>query len=121
MSEFLAKKFGAVKALLLGIPPTEWLIAGIIGIVVWAALWILRNLIAARYKKHSRAKNPTLIRLIAYLIGSTTQIFFFAVALDAAQASLTLPDRVQRIAANTARILIPVSYTQQTLPTTPYV
>jgi len=106
MSEFLARKFGAVKALLLGIPPTEWLIAGVIGVVVWAALWILRDLIASRYKKHSGARNPTLIRLIAYLIGSTTQLFFFAVALDAAQASLTLPDRVQRIAANTALILI---------------
>jgi small-conductance mechanosensitive channel len=44
--------------------------------------------------------------LIAYLIGSTTQVFFFAVALDAAQASLTLPERIQRIAANTALILI---------------
>ena len=106
MGEFLAKKFGTIKALLLGIPPTEWLIAGIIGVVVWAALWILRNLIAARYKKHSTTKNPTLIRLIAYLIGSTTQLFFFAVALDAAQASLTLPDRVQRVVANTALILI---------------
>ena len=48
MSEFLAKKIGAVQALLLGIPPTEWLIAGIIGVVVWTALWVLRNLIAAR-------------------------------------------------------------------------
>ena len=106
MSEFLAKKFGAVQALLLGIPPTEWLIAGTIGVVVWAALWVLRNLIASRYKKHSSAKNPTLIRLIGYLIGSTTQLFFFAVALDAAQASLTLPDRIQHTVANTALILI---------------
>jgi small-conductance mechanosensitive channel len=106
MGEFLAKKFGAVKALLLGIPPTDWLIAGTIGVVVWAVLWLLRDLIASRYKKHSGARNPTLIRLIAYLIGSTTQLFFFAVALDAAQASLTLPNRVQHIAANTALILI---------------
>ena len=106
MGEFLAKKIGAVQALLLGIPPTEWLIAGIIGLIIWAALWILRDLIAARYKKHAGAKNPTLIRLIAYLIGSTTQLFFFAVALDAAQASLTLPDRIQHIVSNTALILI---------------
>ncbi|HEV7357478.1 MAG TPA: mechanosensitive ion channel family protein [Steroidobacteraceae bacterium] len=106
MGEFVAKKFGAVKALLLGIPPTEWLIAGIVGFVVWAALWILRDLIASRYKKHAGARNPTLIRLIAYLIGSTTQLFFFAVALDVAQASLTLPDQVQHIVANTALILI---------------
>jgi small-conductance mechanosensitive channel len=106
MREFLAKKFGAVQALLLGIPPTDWLIAGIVGVIVWAALWILRDLIAARYRKYSSSQNPTLFRLLAYLIGSTTQMFFFAVALDAAQQTLTLPDRIQHVAANTALILI---------------
>src|ERR1700727_1007646 len=106
MGEYLSKKIGALQALLLGIPPTEWLIAGIIGAVVWAALWILRDLIASRYKKHSTARNPTLIRLIGYLIGNTKQILFFAVALDVAQESLTLPDRVQRIVSNTVMILI---------------
>ncbi len=102
MGEFLSKKLGALQALLLGIPPAEWLLAAIVGAVVWAALWIVRDLIAARY---STAQNP-LIRLIGYLIGNTTQILFFAVALDAAQESLTLPDRVQRIVSNTAMILI---------------
>src|SRR5579872_1312627 len=106
MGEYLAKKLGAAQALLLGIAPADWLIAGGIGVIVWAALWIVRNWIAARYKKHSGAKNPTLIRLIAYLIGSTTQIFFFAIALDAAQESLNLPDRIQRVVANTALILV---------------
>lgn len=102
MGEFLSKKLGAVQALLLGIPPTEWLIAAIVGVLVWASLWILRDLIASRF---STAKNP-LIRLIGYLIGNTKQILFFAVALDAAQGSLTLPDRVQRVVAHTAMILI---------------
>ena len=106
MGEYFSKKLGALQALLLGIPPTEWLIAGVVGVVVWASLWILRDLIASRYKKYSSAKNPTLIRLIGYLIGNTKQILFFAVALDAAQQSLTLPDRVQRIVSNTALILI---------------
>ena len=106
MGDFLSKKLGAVQALLLGIPPSEWLIAGGVGVIVWASLWILRDLIASRYKKYSSTKNPTLIRLIGYLIGNTTQILFFAVALDAAQESLTLPDRVQRIVANTVMILI---------------
>jgi small-conductance mechanosensitive channel len=106
MGEFLSKKLGAVQALLLGIPPTEWLIAAIVGVVVWGSLWVLRDLIASRYRKYSSAKNPTLIRLIGYLIGNTRQIFFFAVALDAAQGSLTLPDRVQRIVSHTAMILI---------------
>ncbi|HEX3948809.1 MAG TPA: mechanosensitive ion channel family protein [Steroidobacteraceae bacterium] len=82
------------------------MIAGIVGVIVWAALWILRDLIAARYRKYSSSQNPTLFRLLAYLIGSTTQMFFFAVALDAAQQTLTLPDRIQHVVANTALILI---------------
>jgi small-conductance mechanosensitive channel len=106
MGEYLSKKLGAVQALLLGIPATDWLIAGVVGLVVWAALWILRDLVASRYEKYSAAKNPTLIRLIGYLIGNTTQILFFAVALDAAQESLTLPDKVQRIVSNAVMILI---------------
>ncbi|HEX3912144.1 MAG TPA: mechanosensitive ion channel family protein [Steroidobacteraceae bacterium] len=106
MGEFLSKKLGAVQALLLGIPPTEWLIAAIVGVTVWAGLWILRDSIGARYKRHSASKNPTLIRLIAYLIGNTRQIFFFAVALDAAQASLSLPAKVEHIVANTVLMLI---------------
>src|ERR1700723_4357311 len=106
MGEYLSKKLGALQALLLGIPPTEWLIAGVVGVIVWAALWILRDLVASRYKKYSSTKNPTLIRLIGYLIGNTKQILFFAVALDVAQESLTPPDRVQRTVSNTVMILI---------------
>src|SRR5258708_10138600 len=106
MSEFLSKKLGSVQELLLGIPATEWLIAGVIGAVVWASLWVLRDLIASRYQKYSSVKNPTLVRLIAYLIGNTKQILFFAVALDVARQSLALPDRVQHAASNTAMILI---------------
>jgi len=106
MGEFLSKKIGAVQALLLGVPATEWLIAGVIGALVWASLWVLRDLIASRYHKYSSIKNPTLIRLIAYLIGNTKQILFFAVALDVARASITLPGNIQHAASNTAMILI---------------
>jgi small-conductance mechanosensitive channel len=106
MGEYLSKRLGALQALLLGIPATEWLIACIVGVVVWGSLWIVRNLIASRYKKYSKQKNPTLFRLIGYLIGNTKQILFLAVALDVAQESLTLPDRVQRIVSNTVMILI---------------
>src|SRR5580693_4611186 len=106
MDEYISRKLGALQALLLGIPPTEWLIAGVVGVVVWASLWIVRDLIASRYKKYSTARNPTLFRLIGYVIGNTTQVLFFAVALDAAQESLTLPDKVQRVVSNTVMILI---------------
>jgi small-conductance mechanosensitive channel len=106
MSQFLHEKLQSVQALLLGIPATEWLIAGVIFAVAWAGLWILRDLIASRYQKYSSSKNPTLIRLIAYMIGNTKQILFFAVALDAARASLTLPDKVQHGVSNAVMILI---------------
>ena len=91
---------------MLGIPPTEWLIAGIVGVVVWAGLWILRDLIASRYRKYSSANNPTLIRLVAYLIGNTTQILFLAVALDVAQESLTLPEKIRNAASKIVMVLI---------------
>src|ERR1700733_11451520 len=106
MREFLLKKLGAVQALLLGIPAAEWLIAVVIGAVVWTSLWILRDLIASRYQKYSSAKNPRLIQLIAYLIGNTKQILVFAIALDVARESIALPDNIQRVASNTAMILI---------------
>jgi small-conductance mechanosensitive channel len=106
MSEFIAEKISALRALLLGIPPTDWLISAIVFIVVWAALWIVRDLIASRYRKSANNRNPTLFRLIAYLIGNTKQFLFFAVALDAAQESLTLPDKIQRIVSLTVMILV---------------
>src|SRR5580692_8574675 len=106
MREFLSKKLGAAQALLLGVPAADWLIAVVIGAVVWGSLWILRDLIASRYEKYSRAKNPTLIRLIAYVIGNTKQILFFAIALDVARESIALPDNIQRVASNTVMILI---------------
>ena len=105
MSEFLSQNLSAMHALLLGIPPKEWLIAGITGAMVWAGLWILRNLIASRFKRYSSASSP-LIRLFAYLIGNTKQILFLAVALHAARESLTLPDQIQRIVSNTVTVLI---------------
>ncbi len=105
MGEFLSRKLGALQALMLGIPPTEWLIAGVSGAVVWAGLWILRDVIAARYRKYSSADNR-LIRLVAYLIGNTTQILFLAVALDVARESLTLPDKIRHAASNAVMILI---------------
>jgi small-conductance mechanosensitive channel len=106
MGDYLSKKLAAVQALLLAIPAAEWLIAAVIGAVVWASLWLLRDLIASRYQKYSSTKNPTLVRLVVYLIGNTKQILLFAVALDVARESLTLPDRIQHVVSNTVMILI---------------
>ena len=92
--------------ILLGNSPINWLIAAFTGIAVWFGLWMVRKLIAARYKGFSSARNPTAIRLIAYLIGNTKQVLFLAIALDAAQQTLTFPDKAQRIVSNIVLILI---------------
>jgi small-conductance mechanosensitive channel len=66
----------------------------------------VRHLVASRYKKYSAAQHRMPIRLLAYLIGNTKQFLFVAIALDAAQASLTLPDRIGRAVFNIVLILV---------------
>ena len=106
ISDYLTHKIDAVRELLHSNSLTDWLIAGIVAVAVWVGLWIVRRLVAARYKKYSAAQNRMPVRLLAYLIGNTKQFLFIAIALDAAQASLTLPERVQRAVANIVLILI---------------
>jgi small-conductance mechanosensitive channel len=106
MSDYFSRKIGAVQALLLGNSLTDWLTAAFVAVAVWTALWVLRKLIASRYKRYSTGRNPTLIRLIAYLVGNTRQFLFFAIALDAGQEFLTLPDKIQRVVSAFVLILI---------------
>jgi small-conductance mechanosensitive channel len=106
MGDYLSKKLDAAQGLLLGNSLKDWITAASIAAIVWTALWIVRSLIASRYKRHSGAKRPTLIRLIAYLIGNTKQILFLAIALDAGQESLALPDKIQRAVSAVVLILI---------------
>jgi small-conductance mechanosensitive channel len=106
MIDYLTKKLGTVEGLLLGNSLSEWLIAAGLALAIWGALWVLRRLIASRYKGYSGAQNPTVVRLVAYLIGNTKQILFFAIALYAAKASLTLPPRVEQVVSNVVLIMI---------------
>jgi len=106
MSDYLSHKIESVHQLLLSNSLTEWLIAGIVALAVWSGLWILRRLTAAHYKRYSAAHNRLPIRLLAYLIGNTKQFFFLAIALDAAQAGLTLPERIQHVVSAFVLILI---------------
>jgi small-conductance mechanosensitive channel len=105
MSDYLAHKIAAIERLMLGNSLMDWLIAGLIGVAVWSALWIVRRL-ASRYEKTSGSRQRMPLRLIAYLIGNTRQILFIAAAVYAAQASLTLPDRAQRALSDVVLILI---------------
>jgi len=104
--DFLTHKIDAVQRLLLNNSLADWLIAGIVAIAVWSGLWILRRLIASRYEKYAAAEHRMPLRLIAYLIGNTKQFLFFAIALYAAQTSLTLPATIRHIVSNIVLILI---------------
>src|SRR5580692_7859871 len=106
MGAFFSHKIDAVQRLLLSNSISDWLIAGIVAVAVWFGLWILRQLIASRYKKYSVAQHRLPLRLIAYLAGNTRQFLFFAVALYAAQDSLNLPERIQYIVSRFVLILI---------------
>ncbi len=106
MGAFFSHKIDAVQRLLLSNSISDWLIAGIVAVAVWSGLWILRQLIASRYKKYSVAQHRLPLRLIAYLAGNTRQFLFFAIALYAAQDSLNLPDRIQYIVSRFVLILI---------------
>jgi small-conductance mechanosensitive channel len=106
MNDYLTQKLGAVEGLLLGNSPTEWLIAVGLALAVWGALWILRKFIASRYQGYSGAQNPTVVRLIAYLIGNTKQILFLALAICVAQEWLTLPPKIEHVVSNVVLLLI---------------
>jgi small-conductance mechanosensitive channel len=106
MGDFLSHKIDAAQRLLLSNSLMDWLIAGVLATAVWSGLWILRQLTASYYKKYSAGRHRMPIRLIAYLIGNTRQFLFFAIAIYAAEASLTLPDRIQRIVSDVVLILI---------------
>jgi len=107
MIDDLLKKFGIAPVLLFGNPLRDWFLAALVAVAVWAALWAIRRFTTLHFKDHSTtAKNPTLVRLIAYLIGNTKQFFLFAVALYAAQALVTLPDKHQRIVSAVVTILV---------------
>jgi small-conductance mechanosensitive channel len=106
MMDYLSKKLGMVEGLLLGNSPSEWLIAIGLALVVWTALWVLRRFIASRYRGYSSAQNPTIVRLIAYLIGNTKQILFLAIAIYAAEEWLTLPPKVEHIVSNVVLLMI---------------
>jgi small-conductance mechanosensitive channel len=106
MIDYFTQKLGAVEGLLLGNSPSEWLIAFAFALAVWGALWVLRKLIASRYQGYAGAQNPTVVRLLAYLIGNTKQILFLAIAIFAAQEWLTLPPKIEHVVSNIVLLLI---------------
>jgi small-conductance mechanosensitive channel len=106
MADFRNFMLGASERIFYGNTIADWLVAGILGFVVWSVLSVLRRLIAARSKRYSGDHRSTPVRLLFYLAGNTKQFFFLALALYAAQEDLTLTPRLQHAVWNFALILI---------------
>jgi small-conductance mechanosensitive channel len=106
MGDYLSHKVEAVGQLLLGNSLMDWLVAGMVAVAVWSVLWISRRFIVSRYKTYSAGEHALLLRLIAYLLGNTTKLFLFGVALYAAQANLALPDKLRRLIDGIVMLLV---------------
>jgi small-conductance mechanosensitive channel len=106
MGDYLLKKIGAAHQLFLSNSVTEWLIAATVAIAIWSALWLVRRLLASRYKRYTAAQHRLPIRLLAYLAGNTKQFFFLAIALDVSQTGLTLPDKIQHVVSAIVLVLL---------------
>jgi small-conductance mechanosensitive channel len=101
----LSKLFAA-DATLLGNSLAACLSAVLLFVAVWFGLWVVRKLIASRYERYSAAKNLTVLRLLAYLVGNTKQFLLLAIAVEVAQQTLTLPPRVEHLVSNVALLFI---------------
>ena len=106
MGEYLSQKVEAVQQLLFGNSLMDWLVAGMVAVAVWSVLWILRRFIVSRYDKYSGGPHALLLRLIAYLLGNTTKLFLFGVALYAGQANLALPNKLHRLIDGIVMLLL---------------
>ncbi len=91
MADFLRHTLGLSEHVYYGNSIADWVIAGLVAAAVWVGLWIVRGLIASRYKQYQAATRPSPLRLIVYLLANTNQILIIALALDAGQQDLAFP------------------------------
>jgi small-conductance mechanosensitive channel len=108
MIDELLKRLGLPPAqnLLLGNPVHDWLEAALLAAGAWLILWLIRKFSAARFKRSTAGSQARLLRLITYVLGNTTQLFFLAVSLYAALQVLNLPQKFERGAARAVSLLI---------------
>jgi small-conductance mechanosensitive channel len=105
MAEFLKETLGLSERVLYGNSFADWVTAAILAVAVWSGLLLLRRLIASRYKQYSTSGHAAAVRLIFYLLGSTQQFLFLAIALYVGQEILVFPARVQHFLSNVVLIL----------------
>jgi small-conductance mechanosensitive channel len=83
----------------------EWITGAVITLAVYFGLWFMRGLVKRHYKRYLTGEHPTPVRMLAYLAGNTKQILFVALALYAADESLTLPPKVEKGLRDVALLL----------------
>jgi small-conductance mechanosensitive channel len=83
----------------------EWITGAVITLAVYFGLWFVRGLVKRHYKRYLTGEHPTPVRMLAYLAGNTKQILFVALALYAADESLTLPPKVEKGLRDVALLL----------------
>ncbi len=106
MSDLLARTLGVSSRVFYGNSLGEWLIAACVGVAAWSCLILSRRLLASRAERYSAPHHSLPVRLFFYLVSRTRQFFLLALALDAAQESLTFSARIQHIVSNSLLILV---------------
>jgi small-conductance mechanosensitive channel len=106
MPDFRNLTLDATGRIFYGNSVADWLIAGLVAMMVWSILALLRRLFKSRSQRVSIEHQSTPIRLIFHLVGNTKQFSFLALALYAGQENLALPPKLQHIVWNFALILM---------------
>jgi len=106
LHNLIRRLFGVSETVLLGNSVADWILAAIVVAAIWAALWMIRSLVSARYRRFTGDDHATAVRLIAYLAGHTKQFIFISVALYAAEELLTFPPKIHNISSNVVVILL---------------
>src|SRR5579883_1589459 len=84
----------------------DWIAAGLVALVVWTVLSVVRRIVAARARRFAdSATHPTAVRLVFYLLGKTKQFFVLALALSAGEDVLTFPPRIHHAVSSVLLIL----------------
>jgi len=84
----------------------DWIAAGIVALVVWTVLSLVRRIVAGRARRFAEsASHPTAVRLVFYLLGKTKQFFVLALALAAGEDVLSFPPRAQHAVSTVVLIV----------------
>jgi small-conductance mechanosensitive channel len=106
MSNPIEQFFTTPEQTLWGNSPEEWLEAAIVATGVWIILWLLRELIARRYRRYLGGPGSPPPRILPDIAGSTRQFFMLAIALMAGKEQLALPGRGNQILQHIALCLV---------------